>query len=397
MSRHHFEGRGAFDCGVCSVRVLMRKVAKVRQPLLVLIVGFGALVTTHAQPANSPARPQPLLPQAFGSLHLAAPALIQSGADAASADPAHAALLREDGLIDAAQGTYAGAGPHGAGVAVRAWRFSDATGAYAAYTAYREPQMHAEKLGVEAVSDANRTLFWTGSTLVEATLGQPDPHALVELRALADALPRPRGPAAVPPPIRGYLPTAGLETESVHYAIGPAGYSASGSPLPESVIDFSRDAEVATARYHTHSGYGTLTLLNYPTPQIAGNRLQAITALLRSGAPPLTVGDPALVAERIGPLVAFTSGSLSADEAHALIRGVHLDEVMTINHPEGYVSEVSKAAKLLLGIAYLTGTLAVAAVLLALFLGGGRVLVRRMRGRPDSSMNDDDFISLKLR
>jgi hypothetical protein len=71
--------------------------------------------------------------------------------------------------------------------------------------------------------------------------------------------------------------------------------------------------------------------------------------------------------------------------------------MVTINHPEGYISEVSKAAKLLLGIAYMTGILAVAAVLLALFLGGGRLAFRRMRGLPDSSMNDDDFISLKLR
>jgi hypothetical protein len=35
-------------------------------------------------------------------------------------------------------------------------------------------------------------------------------------------------------------------------------------------------------------------------------------------------------------------------------------------------------------------------VLLALFLGGGRVLIRRLRGKPASSLNDDDFISLKL-
>ena len=197
--------------------------------------------------------------------------------------------------------------------------------------------------------------------------------------------------------MRGYLPNTGLAAESIHYATGPAGYATTGIPLPESVIDFSRDAEVVTACYRVSGGTGVLTLLAYPTPPLAANRLKAIEALLKSGAPPLTVGDPSLVVERIGPLVALTSGSLTEAEAHALIRAVHYDAAITINHPEGYVSEVSKAAKLLLGIAYLTGILAVAAVLLALFLGGGRVALRRLRGMPDSSMNDEDFISLKLR
>ncbi len=366
--------------------------------LLVLTPGAALAVKDQAPASKAPAPPPALLPEAFAGLHLTAPAATQAGPSAAAFDPAHAALLREDGLLDTAQANYAGpdAGS-GPAMTVRVLRFGDATGAYAAFTAYRQPQMHPEEVGVDGSGIDNRYLFWIGATLVDATLSHPDPHALATLRALAAALPQPRGPAAVPPPVRGYLPQKGLETQSVRYAIGPAGYDAIGAPLPESVIDFSRDAEVVTALYHTAGGTGSLTLINYPTPQIAGNRQQAIAALLKSGVPPLAVGDPALVAERIGPLVAFTSGSLTANEAHALIRAVHLDEIVTINHPEGYISEVGKAAKLLLGIAYLTGILAVAAVLLALFLGGGRLALRRMRGLPDSSMNDDDFISLKLR
>lgn len=391
MPRHPLQTRAASGCGAGSVHVCMRIIPRVSPLLLALALACCAGWTAGAQPG---AALPPLLPQGFAGFRLTAPAATQSGTAAAAIDPDHAALLREDGLLDAAQASYSGAG---SAMSVRAWRFGDATGAYSAFTDFRQPQMRRETVGVEASSLDNRYLFWIGSTVVDATLTHPGAHPLDDLRALAAALPRPHGPAAVPPPVRGYLPEAGLEAQSVHYAVGPAGYAASGTPLPESVIDFSRDAEVVTARYHAGTGNGTLTLLNYPTPQIAANRQKAIAALLQSGAPPLTVGDPALVAERIGPLVAFTSGSLTADQAHSLIRGVHLDEVITVNHPEGYISEVSKAAKLLLGIAYMTGILAVAAVLLALFLGGGRLMVRRMRGLPDSSMNDDDFISLKLR
>ncbi|HEY0786475.1 MAG TPA: DUF6599 family protein [Acidobacteriaceae bacterium] len=374
--------------------VRARRVSGCRMAAMVvcLVLASGAQARTGA--GGDKAAPA-LLPPSAGGLRLAAPAGTFAGAagPGAGLDAAHGPLLREDGLIDGAEGRYLGAG---GGLSVRAYRFADATGAFAAFTAYREPGMRVETLGTEGASRGGKYLFWTGATLVEATAAQPDGQVLEALRTLAAALPAALGTAAVAPPLPGYLPTDGLDRASVHYAIGPAGYAASGAALPESVIDFSRDAEVVVAHYRRHGADGTLMLVAYPTPQMAARSTKAVAALLKSGTPGLPVGDPGVVAEQIGPLVGLTGGHLSQAEAQNLLGEVHYQAAITINHPEGYVSEVSKAAKLLLGIASLTGVLAVAAVLLALFLGGGRVLLRRMRGKPDSSMNDDDFISLKL-
>jgi hypothetical protein len=100
---------------------------------------------------------------------------------------------------------------------------------------------------------------------------------------------------------------------------------------------------------------------------------------------------------RAGPLVAIATGSLSHEAAQKLIGEVHWSAAITWNHPEGYVNEVKKTARLLLGITYLTCILGGAAVLLGLFLGGGRAVVRKLRGKPVSTMNDDDFISLRLK
>jgi hypothetical protein len=61
------------------------------------------------------------------------------------------------------------------------------------------------------------------------------------------------------------------------------------------------------------------------------------------------------------------------------------------------VNEVKKTANFLLGVIYLIGILGAAAILLGLFLGGGRALVRVLRGKPASTLNEDEFISLKLR
>ena len=153
--------------------------------------------------------------------------------------------------------------------------------------------------------------------------------------------------------------------------------------------------EAVTAQYTARDGKGTLTLLEYPTPQIAIARAKAIDEQLKQGA--VTGGNAtALGVHRSGPLVAITSGNFSTNEAQALLANVKYEAEVTWNHPEGYVSEVKKTARLLLGILYLTGILGTASILLGLFLGGGRALLRRLRGKPVSTLNDDYFISLKL-
>jgi len=60
-------------------------------------------------------------------------------------------------------------------------------------------------------------------------------------------------------------------------------------------------------------------------------------------------------------------------------------------------SEVSKTAKLLLGIAMLVIIVGSAAVLLGLFLGGGRAIWRVAHGKPASSVYEAEFTSLNLR
>jgi hypothetical protein len=64
--------------------------------------------------------------------------------------------------------------------------------------------------------------------------------------------------------------------------------------------------------------------------------------------------------------------------------------------PQPVESNVRQAYSLFLGIIALVIVMFVAAVLLALFLGGGRALYRLSRGRPVSSVYDEEFIKLDL-
>ena len=365
-------------------------------------VAFIATISTYIYALKAPTPPAapPILPTDFAGWQQASAPQRSTAPEAA--DQANADVLREYGFTEFASANYTQPDNK---LNVRAIRFQDATGAYGAFTFYRRPGMLKEDIGAEGAFDGAHVLFWDGTTLIDATFDHLTAMSAAQLRELANDLPKTNGPTAVPPPLPKYLPITSLDANTVRYAIGPIAYARGGGVLPPNVVDFSREAEAITASYSTQNGGGTLTLLIYPTPQMAMHQQQAIQALIKAGKSP-QAGWPQPLADstevslqvrRSGPLIAMTSGSFSVDEARRLLNSINYAADVTWNHPEGYVSEASKTARLLLGIAALFGILGGAAVILGFFFGGGRALVRRLRGKPMSTLNDEEFISLNLR
>jgi hypothetical protein len=201
-----------------------------------------------------------------------------------------------------------------------------------------------------------------------------------------------------------------MDGQSTHYALGPASYAGPagsanpGTVLPPSLIGFERGAETATASYKLESGPATLTLINYPTPQMAAAQARRIDEYLKAGnnaqhpfTKPLQDSNPAaLEVRRSGPLVAVVSGDPIPDDAHKLLETVHYEADMS-SLPGGPNHEVQNFAKLILGIVVLVIVMFAAAVVVAIFLGGGRAAFRVMRGKPASTMFDDEFTRLDLR
>lgn len=335
----------------------------------------------------------PLLPKHFAGWTEQSAA--KTGTSPATADAANADVLDEYGLKEFAGVDYQRGSD---GVHVRVLRFADATGAYGAFTFYRKPEMKPLEIGRGAAGDAREVVFWSGTNLVDATFSAEPPKIVASLKSLAAALPTIAGSSGVPPTLPDYLPAKLLDKATVHYAIGPAAYLKGGGVLPPDVIGFNRDAEAVTAQYTTSSGRGTLTLLEYPTPQMAVQEEKSLNALLKA---PLPAGlqksaSTALRVYRSGPLVALTSGSFSANEAQALLAQVKYQVDVTWNRGSGSNSEIKKAASMLIGIAYLTAFFAVCALVMGFFLGGGRALWRTMRGKPASSLHEEEFIRLDL-
>ena len=389
----------------------MRRIA-----ILICLAALLGVVPAQPQaaPANAPATqgathlmlppvPKPLLPDSFaGWVAADSPKTVT---DPAQADADNAAALKEYDFTGTALASYKRSGET---LSVRALRFHDASGAYGAYTFYRQNGWPKEEIGTGATSNHNRVLFWLGNTVVDANFSRIGPMSGAELRELAGLLPVPDGGQALPPPILSNLPKASLDGQTTHYALGPASYAGSGGVLPPELVGFDRGAEAVTATYSLRSGPATLTIIDYPTPQMAAAQETRIRAYLKAGSPqPGNTAQPpwpkplmdstqaSLEVRRSGPLVAIVSGDAIPDEAHKLLATVHFEADLT-SIPQPTESEVAKTGKLLVGIVVLVIVGFSAAILLAFFLGGLRALYRIARGRPVSSVNDIEFIRLGL-
>ena len=148
--------------------------------------------------------------------------------------------------------------------------------------------------------------------------------------------------------------------------------------LPPELVGFDRGAETVTANYSLRSGPATLTIIDYPTPQMAAaqetkirdyikgaGRQQGAAALAQAAA---DSDQASLEVRRSGPLVALVSGDAIPDESHKLLATVHFEADLT-SIPQPTESEVAKTGKLLLGIVALVIIGASAAILLGFFPG----------------------------
>ena len=381
------------------------------QRWMAILVCSAALSLTYAHaaaqaaPAKStpvkvelPPPPKPLLPDAFAGWVAAEP--LKNVIDPAQADSASVAALREYGFTHAVLANYKRDGEM---LTVRALSFPDTSGSYGAYTFYRQNGWPKEEIGTGATSNKNRVLFWEGTTVVDATFSNIGPMSAAELRELAKLLPVPLGNKAIAPPILGNLPQASLDKQTTHYALGPEGYTGAGGMLPPDLVGFDRGAEAVTANYSLPSNSATLTIVDYPTPQMAAAQETKIRDYIKAGADaqpafpkPLADSDQAsLEVRRSGPLVILVSGDAIPDESHKLLESVHFQEEL-VSIPQPTDSEVNKTGKLLFGIAELVIVGSAAAILLGLFLGGGRAMYRIARGKPASSVYETEFISLNL-
>jgi hypothetical protein len=352
---------------------------QVMSRVLLGVVLLGApAVSLQAQEAKTMLAmpPTPLLPESLrtGPDH-------DAGNGAPTWSGADAPILVEDGIRRYERGTAQSPAAHGAlsgstlpSGTVTVYQFDDATGAYAAYSYLRK---------------SGSNVMLSGVSVVVSNLKLYPESAAALLKTVQVGLPKVGGTKGLPPLLPTYLPTKGLERDTLKYAVGPVGYQAIGAAVPPEIIGFDKAAEVVTAKYQ---GQGTLTMLLYPTPQIAADHGRQIeTEMNRQGASAGTVK-----LRREGPLVLMTTGAWNLSEAQEVVENIHLRNELTWNKPvpPEFHAEIRKTVSLLTSILIFCGLGALAAVVIALFLGGARAAIRVMQGKPAAT--EPEFLRIDL-
>lgn len=347
--------------------------------VLSLILLTAAAFTQTKAPAS-------LLPRSFSGWQIDAKS-VKTGSDPAAVDPAEFSVLKEYGFANSEAATY---GRNGRKMQIKAVRFADASGAFGAFTYYDQPQMRAETIGDAGASNNTRILFYKGNILVDATLQDVTAMSGADLRSLADALPRPKGNLATLPTLLNNLPAQSRMPNTSRYVVGPEALSRLGVSIPTQLLDFSKSPELVMAKYRTSTGEAELTIVGYPTPQIARERIAAMPS---SGSLP---GGPYYF-KRSGPFVAVVNGSIPADEAQSLLASVNYDADVTWNQPTK-IKPAENRAGFIVALILLCIMAVLAALVFGFAFGGIRLLIGRffpnkVFNRPESS----DFIHLDLK
>lgn len=371
---------------------------------VVIFIGLslaGALAGTSpaaVPPAKAPS--SSILPAQFAGWHISGQT--RASQDPAVADPVNAALLKEYGLTDFESGTYAR--DDGRKVALKAIRFADASGAYGAFTYYKMPQMLKESIPDQGASLNERVLFYRANILVDAVFEKLSAMSAAELRDLSEALPLPAGNARNLPILPQYLPKAGYVKNSAKYVVGPVGLEKIHAPISAELADFNSSAEVALGTYQTAGGLATLTLIEYPTPQLAAEHLRQIEAANQTAshdnaqpqpATPIAIARP-MFDKRTGPIVVIATGTISQGDARALLSAVNYEADVTWNE-NTYQGKKNNLGNLLLNVFLLCGILIVFAGVAGLAFGGIRIFFNHIL--PERVLHREkptDFIALNL-
>ena len=262
---------------------------------------------------------------------------------------------------------------------LRVWleEYRDPSSAYEAYTSSLSPKLNASTVGPLTAAGDDKLVALVGNRVVRILWIRSATDA--DLKLLLDSV-KEQADRTPLPPIRSYLPEEGLIQGTQRYALGPAGFDAALTSLNENrfssittEIGFATGAEAMLASYQSERNQSQdLLIIDYPTPQIAEQRLHHIQRAL-SANPALAVAT----VERKASLLSLVLSPVSAEAAAKLREDIHYETSVTWNEPSQTLTD---PPWLLVVKGIFVGTLAFCgiAIVLGIAFGGVRVLTKRL-------------------
>jgi hypothetical protein len=239
-----------------------------------------------------------------------------------------------------------------------AWQLQDTTGALAAFEWQRPGEAAASPAAPQAAETRTSLLLRQGNYLLRFDGYKPSRE---ELEAVAAALKN--VDATSLPVLSGYLPAANLVPNSERYVTGPAGLAKFDPAIPPSVAAFHLGSEAQIGVFHSPKGNLTLAIFNFPTAQMAIQKLPDFEGL--DGA----------VAKRSGPMIAVVLSPADPDFAEGLLAQVRYQASVT--RDEYVPTRRDNIGVLIINIFIFIGILAAFSIVSGLFVGAVRTWLRR--------------------
>ena len=256
---------------------------------------------------------------------------------------------------------------------VTAWQLPDTTGSLAAFDWQRPAAATPSTAAKLAVETPDSLLLVHGNYLLSIAGYKPSKEELDVLNGSLRNV-----DLTVLPTLPGYLPSDGLAPNSERYILGPVSLQKFAPGIPPSVAAFHLGAEAQLGIFHDPKGDTQMVILNYPTPQMAMQRLTEFQKL------------PGAMAKRSGPLIAVALAPPDPDYAEKLLSQVRYQAEVTLD--EYVPTRRDNIGDLVINAFVLIGILLAFSVISGFALGGFRALVKRSRHGEDA----DAMITLHL-
>ncbi len=256
-------------------------------------------------------------------------------------------VWEEYGLKTSEAAVYEGDGKR---FTATAYQLQDSTSGLAAFDWQRDSRAAPSKAASLAAETPDTLLVAYGNYLLLFNGYKPTKP---ELDAVTAGLLNVDGTGL--PTLPGYLPSDSLVPNSERYIIGPEGLQKFAPGIPPSVAAFHMGAEAQLGVFHSRKGPIALAIFNYPTNQMAMQRIGEFEKL------------PGAVAKRSGPLVAVILAPADPDAAERLLAQVRYEAVVTQN--EYVPSRRDNIGNLVINAFILTAILAVFCVVSGLAVG----------------------------
>ena len=255
--------------------------------------------------------------------------------------------------------------------------FRDPSGAYQTYTARLSTRLNPSTVAPLTAAGNDQLIALVGNRVV--TIWHISSATDADLKLLLDFVKQTADRTPLPP-VRSYLPEEQLIQGTQRYALGPAGFAAALTSLNESKfapitaeIGFATGAEAMLASYQSERNKSQdLLIIDYPTPQIAEQRLHHIQRVLSANP-----GLAGATVERKASLLSLVLSPVSAEAAAKLRDDIHYETSVTWNEPSQTLTD---PPWLLVVKGIFVGTLAFCgiAIVMGIAFGGVRVLTKRL-------------------